>query len=225
MIDLVFVRHGLTEWNAAGRIQGRRDIPLAPGVRDSLATRRLPNRFGERCRWVSSPLLRARETAHALGAVDLEIEPRLVEMDWGEWEGRSLPALREELGAEIHEHEARGLDFETPAGDSPRRVRERLRPWLREIAEAGRPVAAVSHKGVGRALLALAVDWDMKKKAPVRLRWDRVHRFEVGANGEARLSAPNIELVRFMPGAPGAGDGAHGPSSVDPPHDEPTRGR
>ena len=195
MTRLLFLRHGSTEWNEAGRIQGRRDVPLTPRARDFLSSRRLPVGFGERCRWVSSPLLRARETAHALGAVDLEIEPRLVEMDWGGWEGRSLPALREELGGAMRENEARGLDFETPAGDSPRRVQERLRPWLREIAEAGRPVAAVSHKGVGRALLALAIGWDMKAKAPVRLRWEHAHRFEVSQSGEPRLAEPNVAFV------------------------------
>ena len=192
---LLFIRHGPTDWNEAGRIQGRRDVPLSSGARAALSARRVPGGFGAGCRWVSSPLRRARETARALGAEEIEIEPRITEMDWGEWEGRSLPALREALGETMRENEARGLDFETPAGDSPRRVQARLRPWLREIAEAGRPVAAVSHKGVGRALLALAIGWDMKAKAPVRLRWEHAHRFEVSPAGEPRLVEPNVELV------------------------------
>ena len=195
MTRLLFLRHGPTEWNEAGRIQGRRDVPLAPAAREALAARRLPGRGGEPLRWVSSPLGRARETARALGGEEVEIEPRLAEMDWGEWEGTSLPALREALGEEMRANEARGLDFETPAGDSPRRVQARLRPWLREIAASGRPVVAVSHKGVGRALLALAIGWDMKAKAPVRLRWEHAHRFEVLRSGEPRLVEPNVELV------------------------------
>ena len=201
MIDLLFLRHGPTGWNEAGRIQGRRDVPLTPRARDSLSRRRLPDGLGEGRRWVSSPLLRARETAQALGAAELEIEPRLIEMDWGEWEGRSLPALREALGAAMRENEARGLDFETPAGDSPRRVQARLRPWLGEIGRGSRPVAAVSHKGVGRALLALATGWDMQGRAPVRLRWERAHRFEVSDAGEPRLVEPNIALATRPEGA------------------------
>ena len=195
MTRLLFLRHGPTEWSKAGRIQGRRDVPLAPAAWDALAARRLPSRTGGALRWVSSPLLRSRQTAEALGAERIETEPRLTEMDWGRWEGRSLPSLREELGEAMRENEARGLDFETPAGDSPRRVQARLRPWLREIAELGRPVVAVSHKGVGRALLALAIGWDMKAKAPVRLRWEHAHRFEVSRSGEPRLVEPNIALV------------------------------
>ena len=196
MTELLFIRHGPTEWNDAGRIQGRRDIPLAARAVDRLSRHRLPGGFGKRCRWVSSPLLRARQTAHTLGAAELEIEPRLVEMDWGEWEGWSLAALRKELGEAMRENEARGLEFETPAGDSPRRVQERIRRWLGEVAAGGgRPVAAVSHKGVGRALLALAIGWDMKSKAPVRLHWEHAHRFDVSRSGEPRLVEPNIELA------------------------------
>ena len=195
MTELLFIRHGPTEWNEAGRIQGRSDIPLTPDARTALARQRLPDRFAGHCRWVSSPLLRARQTARALEAAELEIESRLVEMDWGEWEGRSLPALREELGDAMRENEARGLDFETPAGDSPRRVQARLRPWLAEIAGAERVVVAVSHKGVGRALLALAIGWDMKAKAPVRVRWEHAHRFEISPSGEPRLEEPNIALA------------------------------
>lgn len=200
MIDLLFLRHGPTEWNEAGRIQGRRDVPLAARARESLSRRRLPSRLGEGRRWISSPLLRARQTAQALGAEALEIEPRLIEMDWGEWEGRSLPALREALGAAMRENEARGLDFETPAGDGPRRVQARLRSWLGEIGRAGRPVAAVSHKGVGRALLALATGWDMQGRAPVRLRWEHAHRFEVSDAGAPRLVEPNIALTTRQEG-------------------------
>ena len=193
---LLFIRHGPTDWNEAGRIQGRRDISLSSAARAALSVRRVPGRFGAGgCRWVSSPLRRALETARALGAEEIEIEPRLTEMDWGQWEGTSLPALREGLGEAMRANEARGLDFETPAGDSPRRVQARLRPWLLEIAEECRPVVAVSHKGVGRALLALAIGWDMKAKAPVRLRWEHAQRFEVSRSGEPRLVEPNIELV------------------------------
>lgn len=194
MIDLVFIRHGPTAWNEAGRIQGRRNLLLPARALAALAGRRLPARFRD-CRWVSSPLVRARQTARALGAAGAAVEPRVAEMDWGEWQGRSLAELREQLGEAMRRNEARGLDFETPAGDSPRRVQARLRPWLAEIGAAGAPVAVVSHKGVARALVALALGWDMKDRAPVRLRWERAHRFEVSPAGEPRLAEPNVELA------------------------------
>ena len=118
-MELLFIRHGPTEWSEAGRIQGRRDVPLSSGARAALSARRVPGGIGAGCRWVSSPLRRARETARALGAEEIEIEPRITEMDWGDWEGTSLPALREALGEAMRVNEARGLDFETPAGGQP----------------------------------------------------------------------------------------------------------
>ena len=206
MTDLLFIRHGPTAWNEAGRIQGRRDVPLTAGSVAAFSRMRLPARFHARFRWVSSPLRRARETARALGAETFTVEPRLIEMDWGEWEGRSLADLRIEFGDAMRRNEARGLDFETPAGDSPRRVQERLRPWLACLGKAGGPVAAVSHKGVGRALLALAVGWDMKDRAPVRLKWERVHRFRVSRSGEPQLVEANVEL-EGVETTPGGGNG------------------
>lgn len=207
MTDLLFIRHGPTAWNEAGRIQGRRDVPLTAHAFAALSARRLPAGFRDGCRWVSSPLRRARATARALGAEAFEVEPRLIEMDWGEWEGWSLPDLRARIGDPMRRNEERGLDFETPAGDSPRRVQERLRPWLAELGRAGQPVAAVSHKGVGRALLALAIGWDMKDRSPVRLEWERAHRFRVSGSGEPRLAEPNIALEGVRP-VSSRGDGA-----------------
>ena len=72
----------------------------------------------------------ARDGDGALLGLDPRPEPRLVEMAWGEWEGRRLADLRAELGDAMIENEARGLDFRPPGGESPRDVQERLKPLL-----------------------------------------------------------------------------------------------
>src|SRR3546814_16815565 len=66
-------------------------------------------------------------------------------------------------------NEARGLDFRPPGGESPRDVQDRLRPLLAELADAGEDVVAVSHKGVLRALYALASGWDLRGKPATKL--------------------------------------------------------
>ena len=192
MTPLAVIRHGPTSWNAEGRIQGRSDVELGAEGRGVVSGWRVPERL-EGFRWQSSPLRRARETAAYLGA-DPEIEPALIEMDWGEWEGLRLADIRAAGGAEIADNEARGLDFRPPGGESPRDVQTRLRPWLAQIALSGLPTAAVTHKGVIRALLALAIDWDMTTKPPIRVLPARAHLFTLDAAGTPSLDTPNIPL-------------------------------
>ncbi|HEX6959072.1 MAG TPA: histidine phosphatase family protein [Ferrovibrio sp.] len=192
MTRLVFLRHGPTDWNASGRLQGRNDQPLSAAGRSSLSGRRLPAPLIRR-RWYSSPLRRARETADRLGISAL-IEPALIEMDWGRYEGCTLSELRARHGEAFAANEARGLDFLPPDGESPRQVQDRLRPWLRNIAAAGIDAGAVTHKGVIRAMMAMAYDWPMLGKPPVKLDWRCLHDFDIDRDGRPRPAAMNMSL-------------------------------
>lgn len=193
MTALALVRHGPTAWTESRRIQGRADQPLSPAGRRRVAAWRLPTDLAGFA-WASSPLERARQTAALLGADAPAIEPRLAEMDWGAWEGRRLADLRRELGAEMTANEKRGLDFRPPRGESPRDVQARLGPWLAELAAAGRPTIAVTHRGVIRAVLALATHWDMTAAPPVKLGWAAAHVFTVEAGGGVAVEALNRDL-------------------------------
>lgn len=197
MSALFLLRHGPTEWTAARRLQGRSDIPLSARGRGVVATWRLPDRAvqGE---WISSPLVRATETAHILRrrhqpTGDLLIEPRLAEMSFGEWEGQTLAHLRSVHGPAMTEWEGRGLDFRAPGGESPRDVQDRLRPWLEDMAAGHADVLAITHKGVMRALYARASGWDMRGKPPHRLADNAVHQFELDRAG-LRIVALSIPL-------------------------------
>ena len=196
---LVLIRHGATAWNLDGRIQGRSDPPLAAEGRAAVAGWRLPERMtgpdvGD-WTWLTSPLRRARETAALLHPDAAQIEPALIEMDWGDWEGRRLAELRAEDGAAMAEAEARGLDFQPPGGESPRQVQARLEPLLARLAVAGRPVAAVTHKGVIRALYARATGWDMTGRAPVKLRDGCAQCFLLGPEGAPETDQLNLPLA------------------------------
>ena len=177
MTPLLVIRHAPTEWNAAGRIQGRADLALSEAGRRWLKGVQMPADWdGAIC--LSSPLRRATETARLLG-LDPQPEPALIEMDWGGWQGRRLADLRAELGAEMAENEARGLDFRPPGGESPRDVQARLLPRLRMLSA---PTVVVTHKGVLRALYALATGWDMKGKSPDKLLDGHAHEFGVAGD-------------------------------------------
>jgi broad specificity phosphatase PhoE len=115
-------------------------------------------------------------------------------MAWGDWEGLTLAELAAMPDAALAEREAAGLDFQPPGGESPRQVQQRLKPLLGEIARGGTPVGAVTHKGVIRALFALASGWDMLGKAPARLDWQSAHLFRLNAGGRPAVERLNLPL-------------------------------
>ena len=189
MTKLLIIRHAATDWNEAGLMQGHADRPLSEAGRAWCRAARLPDDWrGAQC--LSSPLGRAMETARLLG-LDPAPEPRLIEMDWGNWEGRSLEALRASEGEAMARNEARGLDFRPAGGESPRDVQRRLAPLLAKI---DMPMIAVTHKGVLRALYAMATGWDMTGKAPDKLRNSHAHAFAL-TGGRPSVAELNIPLT------------------------------
>jgi len=196
MTRIALIRHGPTDWNRARRIQGRTDIPLGDDGRAVVASWRLPPEI-EGFDWIASPLARAVETAQALGVpMPIATDPRLVEMDWGAWEGLTLAELRARFGDVMRANEARGLDFRPAGGESPRDVQARVGDWLADVAERGRPVAAVVHKGVLRAVYALATGWDMMTRPPDEVEWGAIHFFAVAADGTPAVERLNVPLDR-----------------------------
>jgi len=99
--DLLILRHGETEWNLAGRLQGAEDSPLTPRGREQAAAQaRLLDRF-DLSDWavISSPQGRCVGTARiALGPRfdTVRYDPRLVEITMGDWTGK----LRRDIAAE-----------------------------------------------------------------------------------------------------------------------------
>jgi probable phosphoglycerate mutase len=191
MPRLALIRHAPTDWSAAGRLQGRNEQPLSAAGRAAALRWHLPPPVDAFPR-VASPLLRCRETAQLLQPPrPFAVEPRLIEMDFGAWEGRTL--------AEIHAaepdaaaREALGLDFRAPGGESPREVQARLIPWLASLPT---DTLAVTHKGVIRALYALATGWPMLGNMPDRLRLDALQLFAVDADGAIAIDTLNLPLA------------------------------
>ncbi|HUN48587.1 MAG TPA: histidine phosphatase family protein [Stellaceae bacterium] len=193
MTRLALLRHGPTGWTREHRLQGRTDVPLDAGGRDEVRRWRLPPEVADYC-WLVSPLRRAIETA-ALVGIEGVLEPRLVEMSWGDWEGRRVADLSAAAGDAFAAWEARGLDLEPPGGESPRMVQERLRPLLAEIGRSRHPIGAVTHKGVIRAVLALATGWDMTAKQPAKLAWSALHIFDIAADGTPGIAELNLSVA------------------------------
>jgi broad specificity phosphatase PhoE len=144
---LLLVRHGETDWNADGRLQGHTDRPLSDYGRRQ-AQRLAEELEGEQLEAIySSDLSRARETAEIVGerlALPVELDPDLREKDWGNWEG--LNAVERDR-----------VEF---VGESTEAHQERMLGALRRIAErhpGDRRVLVFTHGGSIRRVQAAAM--------------------------------------------------------------------
>ena len=194
VIPVLLIRHGPTEWNMMGRIQGRTDVSLSAAGRREVSHWCVPEEF-RGYDWMVSPLARALETAALLGTVPAQPDRRLTEKNWGEWEGFTWDELRDKYGDDVIGEEISGLDFRPPGGESVRSVQERFSQWLSEVARRGRPVAAITHRGVIRVALAIATGWDMKGKPPHRLDWASAHLFRINRDRSLAVERLNIGLA------------------------------
>jgi len=163
---LIFIRHGETDWNFEGRMQGQRDIPL------NAIGRNQATRNGERLRdflsregldpqtldFVSSPLGRTRATMeHLREAMGLDpaayrLEDQLKEITFGDWEGFTLEELAEGEQDLILQRRADKWGFVPPGGESYRMLAARIGVWLKTVH---RPSVVVSHGGVYRVMRGL----------------------------------------------------------------------
>jgi broad specificity phosphatase PhoE len=188
------LRHAPTAWNRDKRLQGRTDVALDEDGIGIAARWRIDPAWAE-YRILSSPLTRARMTAAILFPdAEIGIDSRLIEMDFGAWEGKRLADLRADISGDAEQRESLGLDFKAPAGESPREVQIRIRPLLARLAELGRPTALVTHKAVGRALYALASGWTMIGKPPVKLRQNVAHVYALKPDGMPEIEELNVSL-------------------------------
>lgn len=173
---LVLVRHGETEWSRSGQHTGLTDLPLLPEGEAAAGdiVRALDGRQFVHVR--ASPLLRARRTAELAGLEVDELDPDLVEWDYGGYEGRSTADIREELGYPwtVFEHgvvpgDTPGETVEEVAARASR-VLDRVWPMLHEG-----DVCLVGHGHALRILTAVYL-----QQAP---RFGDRLTFEVGSVG------------------------------------------
>jgi probable phosphoglycerate mutase len=163
---LYFLRHGETDWNAEGRLQGRKDVPLNLLGREQAARagRKLKKLLlsqgenPEALPYQSSPLLRTRQTLQ-LARLELGLPPeggdlddRLIEFTFGRWEGLTWPEVCVRDPEMAQAREADKWNFTPPGGESYAQLARRLEPWL-EAQTA--PSVVVSHGGVARVLMTL----------------------------------------------------------------------
>jgi broad specificity phosphatase PhoE len=159
-----FIRHGETDWNAEGRLQGQREVPLnARGRRQAtqcgVILRDLIKREGLNpadLSYLTSPMARARETMEllrvelALPRDGYAIDAALKEIHFGEWEGFTYPELRLQHAALVAARERDRWNHVVPGGESYAMVQARLAPCVAGFCQ---DQVVVAHGGVARAIM------------------------------------------------------------------------
>ena len=155
---IYLIRHGETDWNAAARLMSRTDRPLndvgeaqASALAAQLADLRWDRAF-------TSPLVRARRTAELVlaargDAPALKRDDRLVEMDFGPYEGWTDAEVEADPVAAISRRDGTGL----PGGETQALVEARARAFWADIAELPGRTLVVSHGRTLRILIATCV--------------------------------------------------------------------
>jgi probable phosphoglycerate mutase len=149
-VEIFLLRHGETEWNLDGRLQGQLDSPLtdlgrrqAQQLADLLA-----NTFGETDLppIQASPLGRAQQTANLIRgrfATTLHlVEPRLTEVSFGDWEGLTFDDIENDWADLIDSYDDLDWLFEAPNGEGYEQAVARADSWLQ--SQSGRLIA-ISH--------------------------------------------------------------------------------
>ncbi len=184
---LIFLRHGETDWNVEGRLQGQRDVPInAKGSGQArhngeVVLREAPEAVG--FDFVASPLGRARETMEiARTAMGLDphayrTDDRLKELTFGEWEGFTYRDMERAHPGWVAQRLADKWLFQPPGGESYEMLSERVIGWLETVTQ---PTLVVSHGGVGRVLRAHLLHLDPQQTVIEDFPHDRVFMWRDG---------------------------------------------
>jgi len=175
---LFLVRHGRTAINVGNKLQGRIDHPLDDvGIQQSIEIASVIKSID---RVISSPLIRAKQTAEAFGK-PIEIEERFIELDYGDFDGM----LQKDVSEDIWRQWRGNNDYRPPNGESLHELDGRVRGALSDLMEDARlkNVVVVSHVSPIKAAIAWAIGSDVGVSWKMLLDRASISRIEITENG------------------------------------------
>lgn len=191
---LIIIRHGETDWNRIGRLQGQRDTPLnetgrGQARRNGAALGRYLGEIDmkpEDFTWFASPLSRTRETLELVvdnlpaETIACRFDDRLKEFTFGDWEGQVLSDLKRTVPDAYRARRADKWHFQPPNGESYQMLRDRVSPWLDSTSGN---LIVVTHGGVIRVLWHLLEDRPKDQVTEEEVRQDQIYVFRHGRPG------------------------------------------
>ena len=176
-----FIRHGETDWNRTGRLQGQTDVPInATGRQQAARNGALLAEMAEDiadCVFVASPMLRTCQTMRvvlsALGRSQdaFTTDERLKEINFGRWEGMTWKELKV---SDRTAYDARYRDpwnVRAPDGESYAELSTRTADWLESLTH---PAIVVSHGGISRCLRGLVLSLPADEVPHLAVPQDRI---------------------------------------------------
>lgn len=156
--EVLLVRHGETDDNAAARFQGQRDTPLNDRGREQSRALAHGLREEDLRALYASPLRRASETARIVGellGLDAVIDGRLMEADAGDWSGRLIADVTAQAPEEWARWRRADPTFRFPGGESVAEQSARVGAALADVANGPLPALVVTHGGCIRSIGAI----------------------------------------------------------------------
>ncbi|WP_319779719.1 histidine phosphatase family protein [Maridesulfovibrio sp.] len=202
-VKIAFIRHSVTEWNEAGRIQGHFDSPLTEYGRE-LATgwKKIlePETFDA---VLTSDLGRTIETANII-TEGLKIPmlhlPGLREQDWGEWSGLTTAELHENFPGKLDKEVAKGWHFTPNSGENRidcaargiKALEDGISEILRTVNKDEIKILAVSHEGTMKSVIYKLLDHDFMPEKKKLIKKRRLHW--LNWDGKLRVERLNDKL-------------------------------
>jgi phosphoserine phosphatase len=184
-VILYVARHGETTWNSEGRYQGQRESALTEtGERQAQA---LAGALRERPLHAvyASPLIRCRDSAQPLAdarGLELTIDPRLIEIAHGTWEGRLRRAIEQDDAQRFAQWRLQPDLVAFPGGETLSAVLSRWQTFVATLPREGE-VAIVTHDVLVRLALLDASQRSLRRLWEPRVVNGGYARLELGNNG------------------------------------------
>lgn len=190
---LFLVRHGRTAINVGNKLQGRIDHPLDEVGRQQAIE--IASVLKNIDRVISSPLIRAKQTADAFG-LPIEIDQRFIELDYGDFDGM----LQKDVPAPTWSEWRRNNNFRPPNGETLVELDLRVREALSELIYEARlkNVVVVSHVSPIKAAIAWTIGTEIGSSWRMLLDRASISRIEITENGPSMRGFNDTSHLRTI---------------------------
>lgn len=190
---LFLVRHGRTAINVGNKLQGRIDHPLDEVGRQQAIE--IASVLKNIDRVISSPLIRAKQTADAFG-LPVEVDPRFIELDYGDFDG----VLQKDVPAPTWSEWRRNNNFRPPNGETLVELDLRVQEALSELIYEARlkNVVVVSHVSPIKAAIAWTIGTEIGSSWRMLLDRASISRIEITENGPSMRGFNDTSHLRTI---------------------------